>query len=284
MARILLAGCGSIGTQLGLQLQNAGHQVWGLKRSPDTLPFPGLQGDLGQPLASTLLPPALDYVIHTGTPAERSDAGYRAGYPLAVQHLLDALGEQRLQRFIFVSSTAVYAQDDGSWVDETSATEPQAYNGRRVLEAERLVQASAQTATCVRFGGIYGPGRNWLLRRVQGGADVQVEPPKYTNRIHQDDCVGVLAHLLQLAEQRATLAECYLAVDDDPADEASVCSWLAQQLKAPQPTPNNPTDTPPAQNKRCRNQRLRNSGYAFQYPSFREGYQDVLRGQAESTH
>ncbi|RLT95614.1 MAG: NAD-dependent epimerase/dehydratase family protein [Ketobacter sp.] len=271
MARILLAGCGSIGTQLGLALQADGHEVFGLRRSDIALPFPTLQADMSQPLPAGLLPARLDYIVHTGTPSERSDAGYMAGYPAAVQNLLNALAERRLKRFFFISSTAVYAQDDGSWVDETSPTEPQRFNGIRVLEAERIINQSNQPGTSIRFGGIYGPGRTWLLRRVQAGAEVQAQPPKYTNRIHQDDCVGVIKHLLELNEQGTPLADCYVAVDDDPADEATVCSWLALQLKAPPPVPIN-TDSHASQNKRCSNQRLHDCGYQFRFPSFREGY------------
>ena len=276
MARILLAGCGSIGIQLGLELQAQGHEVFGLRRSAVELPFPRLQADLSQPITAGLLPTQLDYVVHTGTPSERSDAGYQAGYPEAVRNLLAALSQPTLKRFFFVSSTAVYAQDDGSKVDETSVTQPSRFNGTRVLEAEHLALQSGHPATCIRFGGIYGPGRNWLIRRVQEGATVQAEPAKYTNRIHQDDCVGVIHFLIDQAERGMPLEPIYLAVDDDPADEATVCHWLAQQLNAPTPT-TAPGEPNAPQNKRCSNQLLRNAGYQFRYPSFREGYLGILQ-------
>ena len=276
MARILLAGCGSIGTQLGLTLQAEGHEVFGLRRSAVALPFTTLQADMSQPIPEGLLPERLDYIIHTGIPSERSDAGYIAGYPAAVQHLLEAVEVHPLKRFFFISSTAVYAQDDGSWVDECSPTEPQRYNGVRVLEAEGLVTESSQPGTCIRFGGIYGPGRTWLIRRVQAGAEVQSQPPKYTNRIHQDDCVGTIKFLLDLSEQGDSIDDCYVAVDNDPADEVTVCSWLAEQMKAPQPTLTQAA-ADASQNKRCSNQRLLDRGYQFKYPSFREGYLGILQ-------
>lgn len=275
MARILLAGCGNIGTQLGGQLQAEGHEVFGLRRSNADMPFPCLQADLTQPLPDTLLPQNLDYVVHTGTPSERSDAGYEAGYPRAVANLLAALTQQSLKRYFFVSSTAVYHQDDGSWVDETSRTEPLNYNGVRVLEAETMLQRSNIPATSIRFGGIYGSGRNWLIRRVQNGAEAQAGPPKYTNRIHQDDCVGALKFLITENEQGRSLHPVYVGVDDDPATEADVCTWLAQQLNAPPPTLITAT-TPASQNKRCRNNLLKLQGYAFIFPSFRDGYQAII--------
>lgn len=275
MARILLAGCGSIGTQLGEQLQAAGHEVYGLRRSAVAMAFPSIQADLSKPLPDDLLPADLHYVVHTGTPTERSDAGYETGYPRAVKHLLKALQGHALRRFLFVSSTAVYHQDDGSWVDEHSTTHPQRYNGVRMLEAEALLEESGLPYSAVRFGGIYGGGRSWLIRRVQAGAEIQSEPPKYTNRIHQDDCVGVLRHLIEQSEQGAPLHSVYVAVDDDPADEATVCRWLASQLGAPDPKPVCAAD-PASQNKRCNNKLLKTTGYGFTFPDFRAGYQATL--------
>lgn len=275
MARILLAGCGAIGTQLGTQLQTAGHQVYGLRRSATPLPFSTIQHDLSRPFAQGVLPDGLDYVVHTGTPAERTDAGYEAGYPRAVSNLLQALQGGTLKRFIFVSSTAVYHQDDGSVVDEDSPTEPQRFNGIRVLQAEQLLAESGVPHTSVRFGGIYGAGRNWLIRRVQSGTEVQSEPPKYTNRIHQDDCVGVLRFLIEQNEQATPLHDIYVAVDDDPATEADVCSWLATQLKAAAPTLIS-SDAMAPRNKRCCNQRLKQAGFEFKFPSYKEGYREIL--------
>ncbi|MAR89600.1 MAG: SDR family oxidoreductase [Pseudomonadota bacterium] len=275
MATILLAGCGAIGTALGQQLQAAGHQVYGLRRSAVALPFPCLQGDLHQPLPADLLPAGIHYVVHTGTPAERSDAGYEAGYPRALRHLLDALQEHPLRRLVFVSSTAVYHQTDGSWVDEDSPTRPQRFNGRRVLEAETLLRDAGVPGTSVRFGGIYGPGRTWLMRRVRAGAEVQASPPKYTNRIHQDDCVGLLAFLIQRVEQGFQPPPILVGVDDAPAPEQEVCQWLAQQLNTPPPRRVQAADSAP-RNKRCRNQRLHQLGYRLRYPSYREGYSALL--------
>lgn len=271
MSTVLLAGCGAIGSALGLRLQQAGHQVIGLRRSAVAMPFPLLQADFSAPLDPALFSTPIDYVVHTATPGERSDAGYAAAYPGSVRNLLAALKGHPLKRFFFVSSTAVYAQDDGSWVDEASPTQPVEFNGVRMLEAEQLLWNSGVLATSVRFGGIYGAGRSWLINRVKAGCNVQSLPPKYTNRIHQDDCVGVLQFLLEQSEAGATLADCYLGVDDDPASEETVCGWLANYLQAPAPVLNTaPADAP--QNKRCRNDRLRALGYRFRYADFRAGY------------
>jgi nucleoside-diphosphate-sugar epimerase len=150
------------------------------------------------------------------------------------------------------------------------------FAGRRILEAEALLKEADFPATVVRFGGIYGPRRTGLVERVRTGRLVyQEEPPRYTNRIHRDDCAGALHHLMQLPEPE----QLYLGVDCEPASEATVAHWLAGVLGAPEPrrgAPEATADPGRAGSKRCRNERLLASGYEFQYPTFREGYTAVL--------
>ena len=276
MSRVLLAGCGAIGMALGEVLLREGFEVVGLRRSPVAGAFPILNADFTQPLDPALFDQPIHYVVHTATPAERSDAGYEKAYPNSVRQLLAALKGHPLKRYFFVSSTAVYAQDDGSWLDETSPTEPTAFNGLRMLEAEQALLSSEVPATCVRFGGIYSGNSRFLLRKVEQGCTVQASPPKFTNRIHQDDCVGMLQFLLQQAEQGAALDSIYLGVDDEPASEESVCTWLARQLAAPAPV-RETASAGTAQNKRCSNRRILDLGYRFRYPDFRSGYGSILR-------
>jgi len=281
VARILIAGCGYVGSALAASLVRDGHEVWGLRRRIAALPdgVHPIEADLA--LASSLsgLPPELDFVFYLASPAGADDALYRAAYVEGVGNLLDALESagQRPQRVFFASSTAVYAQRAGEWVDESSSTEPRHFSGRRLLEAEQRLADGCPAATVVRFGGIYGPRRTRLVERVRtGAASYHADPPRYTNRIHRDDCVGVLRHLMQLE----AAAERYLAVDCEPAPEKTVLDWLAGTLGAPPPR-RAETDDPAARgNKRCRNARLLGSGYSFRYPTFREGYAAVLAGAA----
>ena len=273
MARVLIAGCGYVGTALGEELARESHAVWGLRRRPASLPpaIRPLEADLSIPVSLKPLPAALDYVFYLASPGGDDDALYRAAYVDGLRNLLEALdtGGQRPRRVIFASSTAVYAQGDGEWVEETSVAEPRHFSGRRLLEGEGLLHASPFAGSVVRFGGIYGPRRTRLVERVRvGRALYRPDPPQYTNRIHRDDCVGVLRHLMQLdAPQRL-----YLGVDREPSDMATLLNWLAGALGAPPPRPDPAIETNPRGNKRCRSDLLLSSGYSFRYPTFREGY------------
>ena len=276
MATILIAGCGRLGMQLGQCLQQQGYEVIGLRRSWVDMPFQRLQADLSQPISPAILPAKLDYVVYSATPDQRTPEAYQTAYVDGLSHLLDALPLATLQHFFFVSSTAVYGQTDGSWVNEDSDTSLAKFNGQIVLAAEQTLMATEVAATAVRFGGIYGGGRGRLLSKVRQGAEAQYLPPNYTNRIHQDDCVGVLDFLINLKQTQAKqLAPCYLAVDSDPAAESEVYQWLAQELQAPAPIMKNVPQG--SSNKRCSNQRLLALGYQFKYPGFRQGYSAILK-------
>jgi nucleoside-diphosphate-sugar epimerase len=280
MANILIAGCGYVGTALGMRLAAVGHTVWGLRRSAEGLPsgMHHLEADLTIPETLRNLPPALDVVFYTAAPNGTDDAAYRAIYVDGLRHVLEALTHQcqSPQRILFTSSTAVYAQSTGAWIDETSPAEPAHFTGRRVLEGERLLLDGPFPAAVIRFGGIYGPGRASLIARVrQGVAACRDGPPLYTNRIHRDDCAGALHHLMTLPHPDSM----YIGVDHEPADYCDVLRWLAAQLGAPPPPVEVAAGADTRRhrtNKRCRNAKLVASGYVFCYPTFREGYAALM--------
>ncbi|MDZ7751110.1 MAG: NAD(P)H-binding protein [Gammaproteobacteria bacterium] len=287
MARVLIAGCGDVGTALGRQLAGRGDTVFGLRRSAVDL-GPGItpvQADLTRPETLAGLPGGLDQVVYAAAADGRTEAAYEAAYPGGLANLVAVLTARResLQRLVFVSSTAVYAQDDGEWVDETAATSPGHFTGRNQLAAEAVARDAPWPAIAVRFGGIYGPGRRWLLARVERGEPCA--PGLYTNRIHRDDGAGVLAHLLALEAPEPV----YVAVDDAPAPQCEVMDWLAWRLGRPAP-PRTHGGTAhggaaaggTASGKRCSNRRLEASGYQFIHPDYRAGYGAMLAHEEQT--
>ena len=157
---VLLVGYGYIGKPLALALAQAGREVFVLSRKAQTLP-PGLtliQADLTQPETLQHLPRTIRALLYLPAPDEGSEQAYRRVYVDGLRNILQALpAPQELERIIFVSSTAVYAENSGAWVDETSPTEPSAFNGKVLLEAENLALGSSAQTIIARLGGIYGP-------------------------------------------------------------------------------------------------------------------------------
>ena len=268
--RVLIAGCGDVGTALGLQLAAAGDEVHGLRRHPAQLPaaIRPLAGDLSRPDSLRGAAGAWDAVVFLPTPGGRDETSYRRVFVDGLAALLDRVSTPRL---LYVSSTSVYGQDDGSWVDESAVTEPAGFSGEVLLAGEALARERVAGTTVIRFAGIYGPGRERLLRAASMGEPVQVEPLQWTNRIHRDDCAGLLAHVLGLAQP----ADCYLGVDDCPAPRHEVMLWLADQLGVPQPKLVRSAGG--SANKRVSNQRIRATGFRCRWPDYRAGYADLLR-------
>ena len=278
--RVLIAGCGDVGTALGLTLCRSGREVFGARRSAHLLPAPlrPLPVDVTDRAAIERTVPAVDFVVYAVAAGRRDEGAYRRAYADGVSALLDVL-EGRAEpprRVLFVSSTSVYGDRGGAWTDETAPLAPRGFAGESLVAGERRMLASPIPATVVRFAGIYGPGRGWMIERARAGARCAGDPPKFTNRIHRDDCAGVLAHLIGCEQ----VDDAYIGVDDAPVEECEVLEWLAARLGAPAPRRVR-ADAGAGQGsgKRCSNARLRSSGYRFRYPSYREGYAAVLAGE-----
>lgn len=275
--KLLIVGCGDLGRRLAERAAEVGYQTTGVKRQPPEKSPPYLTYVAADTASLSQLEKAMalsfDVIVITMTPDERSDEGYRKAYVQTCENLNMALQNQ-LQSprlVIFVSSTGVYAQNDGSWVDETSDTEPERFSGERLLEAERRTSNCGFAHCVVRFSGIYGPGRNYLLSQVkEGRASLKA---RYSNRIHSEDCVGVLLHLMERQRRGESIDSLYVASDDEPTPMMDVVNWLSMELGVDkarfEPDENN-------LGKRCDNQRIKTAGYAFRYPNYRAGYTAIL--------
>ncbi|WLI12760.1 MULTISPECIES: SDR family oxidoreductase [Pseudomonas] len=279
---VLIAGCGDVGSRLATQLL-AGHwQVYGLRRNVSRLPTGvlGVAGDLFSAQCPADWPTAtLDYLVYSAAATDHDEAGYRAAYVEGLQHVLGWLKQhgQQPKRILFVSSSSVYGQQDGEWVDETSPTVAGGYSGRLMLEAEQVARDSGIPASIVRLTGIYGPGREWLLTQVRRGYRVAIDPPLYANRIHVDDAAGLLAFLLEADRRGVALDDAYIGVDDAPAPMAEVVGWLREFLGVTEWADD--ASVRRAGSKRCSNARAKALGWMPKYSSFREGYAAILEGR-----
>ena len=278
MANILIAGCGGIGCELGTQLIAQGHTVYGLRRETSELPegILPIEADLAHPLKS--LPDNLDYVVYSASAGKFKDAAYYQAYVAGVKHVLEAVKNQAIKRFFFVSSTSVFGQFEGEVVTEESPTSDNTFSTKRLLEGEALVNECKFESTIIRFGGIYGPGRHHLINLVRQGKAHCIEGV-YSNRIHSSDCVGILAHLIDMSEQGdKTIEPLYIGVDNEPTYSCEVYEWLAEQLSVSDVEHSDPTENSRlmSSNKQLLNTKIRSTGYEFQYPSYQDGYGELI--------
>ncbi len=279
MAKILIVGCGYVGTALAKSLlKESRHEVWGLRRqdvsSIEHPRFHTITCDVNDSDLREQIPASISHVVYCVGAKSRDPDRYRHAYCTGLTHVIEALHAIRapVERLIFTSSTAVYAQCEGEGVDEDSSADPITWNGKILKEAETIALESGFSSVVLRLAGIYGPTRTSFMQKVLRGE--ASSSAAYTNRIHRDDCAGALSHLLFLDSPEF----CYLGVDEEPATRLEVTHWLRnamQQrgLRAAEPRHEEKTMS---LNKQCSSVRLRHSGYCFRFPSYREGYSALL--------
>ena len=283
LVKVLFIGCGDIGVRtiqrLGCSQDGLVWQALAMRRHPERL-SPSISSvaiDLRdtEALAGLLASHCFDAIVVTLTADQMTDQGYAGTYVAGAKALQSAIVQsgQPPGLVIWVSSTGVYHQSNGEWVDELSETNPSSFRGKRLLEAEQVIQQLAVSSVVVRFSGIYGPGRSRLISQARQGVIASAVPVHWTNRIHSEDCAGVLAHLLSRFGQGAVLENLYLATDNESAPAHEVQRWLAEQVEI---EPLEGSEARRTGNRRCSNQRLRSSGYLFCYPTYREGYGALL--------
>ncbi len=274
--KILLAGCGDIAQRIPPNLPEA-HHFFGLKRSPTELVhgITPLVGDIrDNAYLDTVFEEGFDVVVATLTPDSMSEEGYQKAYVDSSAALALAISRAvyKPKLVIWVSSTSVYGQNMGAWVDEDCEATFTSFSGQALRKAEETILAAPLAASCtsvvVRFSGIYGPGRTRMLDQVLAGVGCTKQPEQWSNRIHSEDCAAVIAHLILLNEQDKSLLPIYVATDCQPVTLYEVRHWLAAQLNVSLTA--KPTSSRAA--RRCSNQKLLDSGYKFKFPTYREGY------------
>lgn len=277
---ILIAGCGDLGVRAARRLLAQGHAVWGLRRQPPAVAEPGLQwvaADLGDTATLAAVPRTITHLLYCPTPEKRELAAYRASFLLGLQNVVGAVGGG-LRRTVFVSSSAVYGEHDGAWVDEATPPAPLGYNGRILLEAEQWLAMQTHSTVALRLAGLYGPGRLQLLQRLRNGEARApgAARPHWANRMHIDDAAAAAVHLLTLDDPHAT----YIGADDTPLPLHILYGYLARKMGAPEVQPGSAPSN--VGSKRLSNARLRASGLNLQWPDARIGYAALLDPDSDS--
>jgi len=296
--RILIVGCGKIGLRVAKELALE-NQVWGLRKgTPETIQGLELLSADVTNVASLArafqnIPPGIHYIIYCLTPGERSEQGYRAIYVTGLKNTLEALPDtSSLKRILFISSTSVFHQNDSQWLDESSDTLPTSFSGRVLLEAEALLKTFDISSTVIRFSGIYGQSRSRLIQQVKQQEALISHEIRLTNRIHEDDCVGFILHLIRQDMQSLYIKPLYIATDDEPINLNEVISFIAKRLNVEVATPEKQKDEQRDElkgeqadnsrrsgNKRLSNKRMLDSGYPLKFPSYKEGYLEMLKAR-----
>lgn len=295
MVKVLIVGCGDLGSEVASQLTQLDIQTAGVRRSASKLDgVTIIQADVTQPVSLDSLkqiqPKIVIYCVATNG---QTDEQYKAQYVDGLRHVLATQAENsNLKHVFFVSSTRVYGQSHGEktdeLLDETDVAIPTDFGGERLLEAENLLNSFAGntrlscSSTVLRLSGIYGAGR---LRMINLAASLKISPQSWpaqnswTNRIHRDDAASFIVFLvMQILEPQQMSAgkaiqSCYIVTDSKPVTQYEVLNWIAGKLHISTSANVNP---PIAGGKRLSNQAMLATGFILQYPDYQAGYQALL--------
>lgn len=299
----MIVGCGYLGRRVARSWLSDGHRVWALTRSAthaEQLASLGIEpiiGDICRPGTLANLP-AVDTVLFAVGYDRESENSQREVYVDGLRSVLEVVAgnPRKCQRFLYISSSSVYGQSAGEWVDESSECRPAQPGGVCCFDAEQLVLKSFErspaepasvhlvpSANILRLSGIYGPDR--LLSRVsalRAGEPIAGRGDAWLNLIHVDD--AVLA--VRACEESGQPNQIYLVSDDAPVRREEYYGMLARLTGSPIPT-FNPAATASRGsggiNKRCSNRRIREElNLALNYPTITAGLPHAIGTSADS--
>lgn len=271
--QVLQIGCGGLGALIAQATLAQGHALTIVRRSP--LPVPeGAQAlyldvvaEENLSVLSTMQPEILLYCL---APVEGQS--YQQTYVQGLRHVLANVSMASMKHVFFISSTGIYGEDQGQWIDEETPALPADDGGRIMQEAEQLLAQLPCGHTALRVSGIYGPQRLYLLRLLQNRERWPTQA-HWTNRMHEQDVAAAVVHLYQQVAVGVLLpAHCILS-DGVPAMQHEVLQWLAAQQQLPAPA------TPalqPQSGKRIRSRFLQHTGFKPQFTDYQAGYASIL--------
>lgn len=280
MPRVLIAGCGYVGRATAELFRANGWAVEGWTSSAESAaaladePFAVRPVDITDAVAVGRAASEFGAVIQCVSSGGGGADAYRRIYLQGARHLAAAFPTAL---HLFTSSTSVYAQRDGEWVNEQSAAEPQRETGKILRETEELVLAGG--GIVARLAGIYGPGRSALLRKfLAGTAVISGDGTRYLNQVHRDDIAAALFLLVQRSldartDADASVAGIFNVSDLKPMTERACYEWLATHLGRELP----PSSFAAAErkrgntNKRVSVDKLRARGWEPQFADFPAG-------------
>jgi nucleoside-diphosphate-sugar epimerase len=276
MPGVLIAGCGYVGIATAKLFRAQGWDVTAWSRSGDiadgTVAVRRSAVDLRDRKQVRKDSFPCDLVVQCASSVGGDADEYRRLYRDGAANLVACFPQARI---FFVSSTSVYSQKDGAWVDEESAVEPMSPRGKILREAENIVLEAE--GVVLRVGGIYGPGRSFLLQSVlTGTAPSRDTADRFVNEIHRDDVASAIFFLAR--QERITPPRIFNVVDNPPVLRSEILHWLSAKIGKPLSDSLGAIGRRRADsNKRVSNAKLRALGWSPHYPSCKEGFlQSVL--------
>lgn len=295
MSKVFIFGCGYLGIRLADTLINHGYEVGALTKNQtyaEILKAKGIKEVIVDRLESdtwhSLVGSEYSKIINCVSSAGNGLSGYESSYHQGQASIIRWAKSHSVKSFIYTSSTSVYPEDSGAWVEENSLEDEAIHSDAAQIlrRAENLIEKNQShfgQYFILRLSGIYGPKRHYLLNQIQSSKVIAGSGDYFMNMIHVDDILSAILKLINSEEPIAS--GIYNLSDDTPTRKEDVVKWLAEQLNLSVPSfdkdllsQRNASRKTRTKNRRIANRKLKDSlGLALKYPSFKEGYSQIIK-------
>jgi len=290
--KVLVVGAGFLGSEVleVAQSHYPGLEVIAARRNPKRgnleqgslekqNSFKWISLDVLSPESFVNIPDDIDIVVYAVSAVDGSERAYHDAYVRGLSNIVsyfsDSLRSNVLRKFVFISSTGVYSEDSGLTVDEESplgVDDSFSFRSRLLVAGEDIVRQEIESkkSLVLRFSGIYGQGRNYLIDAARAlKKTISPEEDSWTNRIHKVDGARAILYLAHEVDASGT----YIISDSKPVPRSEVLNYLRTLLELSPFVRSENNSEKPSKGKICKNTKLINSGFSFNYPTYQEGYE-----------
>jgi len=297
--RITIFGCGYLGERVARHLLGLGSEVTALTRNEEQAKYLSRLGvphvvvaDLHGDAWHSQINARQDHVVNCVSSAGGGWDGYRTSYYDGMRSVLAWAQGGSVANLVFTSSTSVYAQKEGEWITEASDATGSTDGGKILIETEHLLfhaGGKGMRTFSLRLGGIYGPGRHYLLERALHQTQHEQEGDGiFLNSIRVEDAAAAV--LAALAAPPEVEGGVFNIVDDHPAPKGEIVRWLhgeaaARGMLREGEAASTTSRRRPAggANRRISNEKAKRLlGWSPHYSCYRFGYGELLRSGAAS--
>ena len=274
--KLLVIGCGKLGQKLGLLAKKTPLDLLGFKRKKITSTNIRIeqQDIFDKSFFDKVKIHSPDFILYSLSADEQSEKSYRRNYVEGLKQVIKSIKYiNNFQHLFFVSSTSVYGDNNDQFIDEFSETSPKNFRGTILLEAENLLNTVKFNSTVLRLSGIYGSGRNYMIKLSQD-AESWPKVDRWTNRINEDDAANFIIFLLNQCLQGEIPEKLYLLTDKEPVTLFRLLNWIRQNLNLKNKI-NITSD--PILGKRLRSSIIPSLKFEYKYPTYKQGYKEFIQ-------
>ena len=274
--KLLVIGCGKLGQKLGLLAKKTPLDLLGFKRKKITSTNIRIeqQDIFDKSFFDKVKIHSPDFILYSLSADEQSEKSYRRNYVEGLKQVIKSIKYiNNFQHLFFVSSTSVYGDNNDQFIDEFSETSPKNFRGTILLEAENLLNTVKFNSTVLRLSGIYGSGRNYMIKLSQD-AESWPKVDRWTNRINEDDAANFIIFLINQCLQGEIPEKLYLLTDKEPVTLFRLLNWIRQNLNLKNKI-NITSD--PILGKRLRSSIIPSLKFEYKYPTYKQGYKELIQ-------